>query len=763
MQLSHALSLTSAVSAEGSINTASLALEAQVRDGNAQIKLAEVPSNTLGQPELRSLMLDNQSILNRVPDAVSVQLSDTAVPGRISGTDVSLAQTNQTLEIGTLYLLSYEVTTIYGPTLPALRSSGPFEEEALPVSQGIHHRLITATSADIAAFLILSGDMEFSSLALYKAEWTVAMAGRGAEMAVNQDPGLVQGSGAVVSALSAALEIGANYEVAYEITEDLGGTLYFGSGAGSPFGFQNLPSSVGSHSIVVPAQDTDTFALMRVTNGGLRLINVSCRKVLTGGEPLQMTVGLATQETTSLIYTPNLNSLYVASDGSDTLGTGAIQSPFRQPSTALNYAQPGDTILLRPGVYQPIDVSVSGAPGDPISITTPPGEEHLAVIDGSQSPGAAGIRIVGQEHVQIQNLSVTNIVGASGISISNTVGTKGNLLIEGCLISGIDQSAIRCVGIAPGSYTGTQTDIFVENVTLRGNEINDAYRQGGPGNEVITVGGGVRNIVTENNDIHDSLQFGIDYKRGVDGGAIRNNRIWNIEKHAIYLDSSVSYVRNVSVHGNIAWNCNNGLVIAREAIGESTQALEAIDVFNNIFYDMNRYGILCYAHPGDGPHGLIKDVRLRFNTVYNCGHAEPNLQEIRLADWGNQAFRDAGVVSGLDVVGNIIWRAPSRGAPRCEDQFSASPAAFVADNFNMAPAGIGAQPFYNIASETQDPLFIDPTGTLTAPPATVPNFQLKANSPAAATVSGHVEMPFNTDILGLERTAPSHPGAHTTE
>ena len=67
---------------------------------------------------------------------------------------------------------------------------------------------------------------------------------------------------------------------------------------------------------------------------------------------------------------------YVAIDGDDA-SSGAIDAPFATPRHALSLAQPGDTVLLRGGTYEPSATLVldqSGVEGSPIALWAYPGE-----------------------------------------------------------------------------------------------------------------------------------------------------------------------------------------------------------------------------------------------------------------------------------------------------------------------------------------------------------------------------------------------------
>lgn len=63
-----------------------------------------------------------------------------------------------------------------------------------------------------------------------------------------------------------------------------------------------------------------------------------------------------------------LASYYVATDGNDTQTAGSLDAPFATIGRASKFAQPGDTIFLRGGVYrEQVELARSGTAGSPIT------------------------------------------------------------------------------------------------------------------------------------------------------------------------------------------------------------------------------------------------------------------------------------------------------------------------------------------------------------------------------------------------------------
>ena len=292
-------------------------------------------------------------------------------------------------------------------------------------------------------------------------------------------------------------------------------------------------------------------------------------------------------------------------------------------------------------------------------------------------------------------------------------------------------------------------DVRTVDILIEGCDISETNHPSGV-NEAISVGGGVDGIVTRDCDIHDTDQYGIDYKLGVRNGLIEGNRIWNVEQYGIYMDVAQRYVEDVVIRDNVVWNCDLGIVFAREAGAGDTdaageprnQTLARIDCFNNVVYGCNT-GLYCHAHPHDTAHGTIEDIRIRFNTIYDCGlHRGPRGggtggDEVRLVGWDRAEWIAEGIAKRVDVIGNVIWRDPSRGAPDFVDNYRGDPGFRLEGNV------------------TADPLFVDAAGG---------DFRLRAGSPAIGAVSAaDAAAPFDADRDGGDRTAHRAAGAHGPE
>ncbi len=712
--------------------------------------------------------------------AVSPELAATPSPGQVSGTDMIVSALTQAPQAGLLYLVSYEILSASSQTTVFFSStSGPFAAQSLPATTGVHHILVIAAQADAASLLSVSGAANFGFVSCRKAQWDMTIPSATArELAADTNPGRIAGSPSPVTAPTEPLIPGAQYLLRYEITAD-GGTVGFFLNTNGPFAYAQLPRTVGAHEVTLTCEDADVGTICNV-NGDLTFGSLSLTSAVapSGDQTVAWTVAAGNLFDSGQVVVPAITpedpqGLFVSPTGSDSTGDGSVAAPYRTPAAAIAAAVPGDTIYLRPGTYDPIIVNKSGQPGLPITITTLPGEERQAIVQGDLQlhqqyggPGGpsaggniawrSGVRIAQQTYIHIRNLTIQDCAyegiyvlgGDEGVQYGHHV-LSGNLTQRtggpGIMVAGFPPFQGRRVNEAikriddviiednDVSFTNVVTDY---NYWLTNGDDNDP----GGVDECITVCKSAGNIVTRNNYIHDSRQYGIDYKGDVVGGAIYGNRIERIARYAIYIDSGRNQVTDLDIYDNLCSECNIGITLAREAASYSgtdpevpiEQTLRNIRVFNNVVTRMNRSGIYCVEHPGDGPYGEISNISIRFNTVYDCAQETGN--SVRLADWSGAAYQSAGIVSNFDFVGNLIYK--STGAAGYVNDFAGQPNFTVDDNL-----------------VDTNPMFSDPANQ---------DFTLQTSSPARIVSASYATSPFDVDAGGGLRSSPAAAGAFDT-
>lgn len=776
MQIGPALAL-GAAQPGGIAARGSLIVEAALQEAALRLRLTELRGAVRAAPELQALTLDGGDVLGAV--AARPQMAATPEPGtvRFSGTVVS-ALTGP-LEVGARYLVSYEIID-KAEGARVFFSSGagsPFSGPA-PSEIGLNTVLVTAEDTDTAALMRVSDDVTFARVSCRKAEWVYALppGSPGEEISDALLPGRVTIGGTIIAAPTGPLEIGTDYVLRYQVTANAGGGGLFVPSGGSPFDFTSLPATVGHHAVTLTAQDAETLVLARVAGADADITfgYFSCRKAQDSiGRRLAWEFRAGATPEAGALFTPEAGVIHVAQTGSDRTGTGALLSPLRQPAAARPAA--GDTVILHPGVYAPFAVTASGMPGNPVTYTTPPGAERQAIIRGrlqdhviNGGPGEpqaeaprGGIEIRARDHIHIRNLTVEDMA-QDGIHITGRAGeVHGHHVIAGNRIRRTGNAGIWASGYVPSLMTDgfpPNGTVWTDDVLIEGNDVSQTNlltdfnqtlfnSEGEPGgvNEAISVVGAIANVVTRFNAVHDSRQYGIDYKGGVLGGEIRGNTIWNIERYGIYLDAGRREVSNIAVHANRVHDCEIGITLAREAsldyaadaaTGDLTQTLKTIDVYNNLFWNIEKIGIFCQKHPvRDGPDGEISDIRIRFNTVFNANRDAVS-NEVSITGWADPAFRDAGIVSGIEFIGNLVWR-------------------------NDRPTALQIRGLDDLAQFTvtdnltdQNPLFVSET-------VTPPNLRLRPASPARGRVrAAFTASPFDRAIDGADRTAIRAAGAY---
>lgn len=338
--------------------------------------------------------------------------------------------------------------------------------------------------------------------------------------------------------------------------------------------------------------------------------------------------------------------------------------------------------------------------------------------------------------------------------------TRGHLRFAGNAISLTVSSSINATGIntdtilplaeaAPGFAQRLDAVLIELNNCSNSKLVTDFNKntdnnQGIPGGvaECISVDGGASNIVTRYNDVHTTRQYGIDNKAGIRGGAIYGNRVWDVERFAIYLDAGRRFVEDVQVYDNEWWNCDLGIVLAREAgssiidyatfkaqegAAEFIRSLWNIDIWNNRGRQTRKAGIYFQWHPQkDGPDGRIGNIRCRFNTVWNANR-DGTAKDLNLFEWSGKGL----TITAVDFVGNAVWNDEG--------------------NVQFAQAFAGQAGFtFSGNAITDDPLFNDPENG---------DLSLRHGSPAHRLEPGYTEAWCAVDAAGNVRPALAHAGA----
>lgn len=259
---------------------------------------------------------------------------------------------------------------------------------------------------------------------------------------------------------------------------------------------------------------------------------------------------------------PAERALYVAPNGNDA-NPGTLAQPLRTVAEGLRRAQPGETVRLRAGTYNELaSFPRSGLPGQPITLAAMPGER--AVLDGS--------------------------------GLGRGLGEPGLIMI-------VDRDHIVVRGLELTGLDGTLAD----------------FPSG------IWVYGTTRDIVLEDNLVHDIRAFGGGLDSGAHGIAvyglepipsedivIRGNEVRDLTlgwSEAVVINGNV---RRFLVEDNHVHHVDN---IAFDAIGFEENVCPSCDQDDVISDDVNR------ARDGRFVGNLAHDMSTLANPAYQGDRA----------------------------------------------------------------------------------------------------------------------------------------------
>lgn len=392
------------------------------------------------------------------------------------------------------------------------------------------------------------------------------------------------------------------------------------------------------------------------------------------------------------------NNYYVAVDGSDE-AEGTKDDPWASVERALSEAGPGDTILLRGGVYR-INraVQLGDAQGTEDGwITIRSYHDEQAVFDAYEfretedglTPHRAGlgsIDISGAQYLRVKNIEVRNSFG-EGVRIS-----RGSKFIEliGCRSDRSFKSGIAAWGIGHG---GAENIRILHSEVTGANDLNMALpADGGPErfseapHEAISIAG-VHHFEVAYNRVHRSHKEGIDIKERSAHGVVHNNETHDLPRQGIYLDAWFGMLEDVEVHSNRSFNNEWGITLSAEDDGAE---MRNIRIHSNFVYNNRASGIMFGLFGHDEPRS---DIKIYNNTVVGNGsishwHGTTGGIYLRSAN-----VRDVYVVNNL-VVNNIGFEIASFAPDDEREQAFAERNIVVRNNLTS--------PFHNSVEEIHD-------------------------------------------------------------
>ncbi len=315
--------------------------------------------------------------------------------------------------------------------------------------------------------------------------------------------------------------------------------------------------------------------------------------------------------------------IYVATNGNDNW-SGKYPSPkdgdgpLKTIQNALDMAKPGDTIMVRGGVYpgRVIFKHSGNAKDGYITLRNYPGEKPVitrkdtAMSDTVVGYGVSYIKFIGF-HVYRPNREGVVFYGpGSHIIIKNNEISESNANIPETRRLGHALSVIA------------RKDKPISYVTIEGNHIHHNHtgnpNRAGAYNEALTVLGNVKYFKIINNEVNDNDFIGIDiigHQRGqfsvfgmnryglVAGNKVYRNGVRKVWASALYVDGA----ENLIVENNLVYdNFGLGITISQETPESTT---EHVIVRNNVGWHNRRGGMI-----GSANRGLVRNSVFVHNT-----------------------------------------------------------------------------------------------------------------------------------------------------
>ena len=326
----------------------------------------------------------------------------------------------------------------------------------------------------------------------------------------------------------------------------------------------------------------------------------------------------------SVVSTVHAATYYVSPTGSDS-NAGTAAAPFLTIGHTCSYfLNPGDTVILKDGVYtlnsgDACDIRGSGTSSAWITFEA----EHKwgAKLNGNNNSAAYGFTLSANAYIRVKNFEIYGFSGA-GIIVENEPSTSPN-----------------------------------SNIEISGNNIHDIGRvcsdspYGGSG---IFVGTYSSSIVVSKNMIHDIGR----YAAGENGCAPATSYYMNHD-HGVYLDG----VNGLTLVNNIFYNNNRGWDI-QFYNGSGTPTTSNVLVANNTFASQNPYevGQIILAYPGVASTTIENNI---FNLpptagvwVYTGG--SPIFSTVNVSNnIVNSGAINSGISTGISFTSNSANTNPS--------------------------------------------------------------------------------------------------------
>lgn len=251
------------------------------------------------------------------------------------------------------------------------------------------------------------------------------------------------------------------------------------------------------------------------------------------------------------VYADSSKTFYVSQTGDDK-NNGSISSPFKTIQAGLDALNPGDTLLIRGGVYtETTDIfdrqgsqdawfTVKNYPGESVTMTG----GYKLNWGGKTAPDAITFR--NSSYWKIQGIKMNQYTGA-GIYLTDK---SHHVEMSDLTICDLDYPVYRPYGTS-GIDGENSNDCTVKNCTI----YNVGLKVNKPKDHGIYIGYQANNWVFDSNDIHDNAGAAIQLYGSPNGGSnckIINNHLYNNHAYGVAIGSNATnnYIYNNVFYGN---------------------------------------------------------------------------------------------------------------------------------------------------------------------------------------------------------------------
>jgi len=297
---------------------------------------------------------------------------------------------------------------------------------------------------------------------------------------------------------------------------------------------------------------------------------------------------------------------YVATNGSDA-GNGTLAQPFRTIGKGLAAARPGDTVMVRGGMYtEKVTFPKSGQLDKLITLQAYPNEQPIIDGNGLSATGKeALVTIRNVNYIQLVGFEIRNFKSATPwVDVNGIIvhGSSSHIVIRNNHIHHIEHNVAPENGRSGHAIEVLgNTEVPIQDILIEGNEIHDC-RTGY--SENLTINGYVDGFIVRKNKVYNGENIGIV---AAGGYAANSNPAKNYARNGLIAENEIYHIRGAS--GPIpAYQEHPG------AISIYVDGAQNITVERNWVYDSDR-GIGLVS---ENDHFPTQNCVVRNNVVSNC-------------------------------------------------------------------------------------------------------------------------------------------------